>query len=146
VAGGVEAGVLSGVRREDDNVTSHPRDERELREGVDPYRDRCTCTEDESSDGSATYEDDPDCPIHGWGPFLDDRRPPGRISIPALREQASHPRSRDFNPWREILALVEAVEAAYSDPNHRTGCVVCGNLHGHADSCPGGRFDFGEDT
>lgn len=27
---------------------------------------RCTCTEDESSDGSATYEDDPECPIHGW--------------------------------------------------------------------------------
>jgi hypothetical protein len=27
---------------------------------------RCTCTEDELSDGSATYEDDPHCPIHGW--------------------------------------------------------------------------------
>jgi hypothetical protein len=26
---------------------------------------RCTCTEDESSGGSATYEDDPTCPIHG---------------------------------------------------------------------------------
>jgi hypothetical protein len=28
-------------------------------------RPRCTCTPDESSDGSATYEDDPNCPIHG---------------------------------------------------------------------------------
>lgn len=26
----------------------------------------CTCTEDESSDGSASYEDNPHCPVHGW--------------------------------------------------------------------------------
>jgi hypothetical protein len=37
---------------------------REAAAAVEPPR--CTCTEDESSDGSATYEDDPHCPTHGW--------------------------------------------------------------------------------
>jgi hypothetical protein len=69
-----------------------------------------------------------------------------RISIPALRDKAEGgalpiPQKPG---WDVVLALVEAVEAAYRDANHRTGCVVCGNLHGHADDCPGARFDFGD--
>jgi hypothetical protein len=31
----------------------------------DAHDPLCTCTPDETSDGSATYEDDPFCPIHG---------------------------------------------------------------------------------
>lgn len=69
-----------------------------------------------------------------------------RISIPALRTYLAPGMTPRRMARHEILALVEAVEAAYRDTNHRTGCVVCGNLHGHADTCPGGRFDFGEEA